>query len=127
MRSRPAFIYSLPSRAKGSFGPSSLARLGEALTLTWFRFELFLVWLLGATALALSPPPSAVLTAMSVLFSPIAAIFMLLLLKTLMWVAYFVPRVGVVAGWMTFAFYSLFSRLIVQSAPEAELPFWGHK
>ena len=127
MRNRPAFVYSLPARGAGSFGTSGIGRLADALTLTWFRFETFLVWILVAISLIAAPPPTLALTSLAVILSPLTAAFFVLLFKTLGWVAYFIPRVGAVVGWLRYFFFVTFSRLVVQPAPEIELPFWAHK
>lgn len=127
MGNRPAFVYSLPARRAGSFGTSGIGRLAEALTTTWFRFETFLVWILVAVSLIVAPPPSFALTSFAVIFSPITAVFFVVVFKALSWVAYFIPKIGAVAGWLRYIFYAAFSRFVVQPAPEIELPFWGHK
>lgn len=127
MRNRPAFVYSLPARRAGSFGTSGIGRLAEALTTTWFRFEAFLVWLLVAIGLIVAPPPSLALTAFAVLFSPLTAVIFVVVFKAIAWIAYFIPKMGALVGWLCYIFYVSFSRLVVQPAPEIELPFWGHK
>jgi hypothetical protein len=125
VRGSPELHYHLPARLPGSFGTSGLARAAESLTLTWSRFEVFLVWLILVPVILASPSESVLaMLGLSVL-SPIGALAIWVLLKLTGWVFYFVPGVGRLWGWGRIIFLWVFSRLVVQPAPTIDLPAWG--
>jgi len=127
MRSGPALHYHLPARRAGSFGSSPIGRIAESVTLTWFRFEILLLWLAlvaGFLAMSLNDWSSAL---RALLFSPVMALALWVLLKLTGWLFYFVPGVGRAWGWGRLMFIWLFSRAVVEPAPDIELPLWSTK
>jgi hypothetical protein len=125
MNSTPDLHYHLPSRSAGSFGTSPPGRFAEALTLTWLRFEAFLIWLVLLAALIAAPSGSAVSKLVLLAVSPAAAFAVWVLLKLTGWVFYFVPGLGRLWGWGRIIFLWTFSRLVVQAAPTIDMPAWG--
>lgn len=127
MRVRPMVIHKLPSRQRGSLGHWPVGALLEFITLSWFRFEVFIVWL--AVALVAISVPWRDLKAAVVMgvASPLVSIGLLLLLKVVGWVFYFTPGMSKIWGWSRLTFYRLCSRLIVQPAPELEMPLWNSR
>ena len=124
MRSAPALHYRLPSRRAGSFGQSPLGRIAENLTLTWFRFELTLLWILVLSLPLAIPWPNFGLALLSIAVSPLIALVLWALIKLSGWTLYFVPGVNRIWGWSHIIFLRVFSKLVVERAPEIELPAW---
>jgi hypothetical protein len=125
MSAGPKLHYSLPARTAGSFGSSALGRVAEALTLTWFRFEVFLMWLLMILVIAAAAEdnPSPLLL---LVLSPVTALGLWILLKLTGWVFYFMPGMGKLWGWGRLIFLWAFSRLVVQPAPTIDMPVWAN-
>lgn len=124
MSAGPELRYSLPARTAGSFGSSTLGRVAEALTLTWFRFEVFLVWLVLLLVIGASTTEDVPSKLVFLVLSPAAAVGVWILLKLTGWVFYFVPGMGKLWGWGRIIFLWLFSRVVVQEPPEFDFPLW---
>jgi|GEM_PF-6249365 len=124
MRSVPVFHHRLPSRRPGFFGPSPAGRVAEALTRTWFRFEISLLWCAAAAAALAAPAPGQILLAL--LASPVTALALWVLFKLSSWIFYFIPGINKVWGYLRLGFKVVFSRLVVEEAPEVEMPLWHH-
>lgn len=124
MNSGPDLHYHLRSRTAGSFGTSPLGRIAESLTLTWFRFEFVLSWLVVLVGIVASLGLGTGAAALAILLSPMTALALWLLLKLTGWLFYFVPKIGPLWGWGRLLFLWLFSRLIVEPAPAIDLPAW---
>jgi hypothetical protein len=122
MHSVPTSRRRLPSRRSGSFGSSSAARIAESLTLTWFRFEIFLLWCAVAATAPAAESSGQLLLAL--LLSPLTALVLWLLSKLAGWVFYFIPGINKLWGYLRLAFKVFFSRLVVEEAPEFEIPLW---
>lgn len=125
MNGSPKLHYHLPSRMAGSFGSSTPGRIAESLTLTWFRFEIFLIWLILVPVIVLGPADSLLSRLFLSALSPIAASAIWVLLKLTGWVFYFVPGMGRFWGWGRMIFLWTFSRWVVQPAPTIDIPAWG--
>lgn len=126
MSGGPELHYHLPCRTAGSFGASTPGRVAESLTLTWFRFEVFLIWLALVPVIVASPAGSFTTRTLLALVSPLAAVAIWVLFKLTGWVLYLVPGLGKLWGWGRIAFLWAFSRLIVQPAPTIDIPAWSH-
>lgn len=126
MRSVPTLHHKLPSRSEGSFGGSLFGRAAEWLTATWFRFEASLVWVGIVWVTVATPWPSFITGLAILLMSPLVAVFMLFSLKGAGWVIYLVPITlfSQTLGWARIAFLWTFSRLVVEPAPDIEMPLW---
>lgn len=127
MTSGPDLHYTLTARSPGSFGSSLAGRVAETLTLTWFRFEVTLAWLLFAPFLIFSSSEDFGTKILMAAFSPIIAVVFWATLKSAGWVFYFLPGIGRVWGWGRIVFLWMFSKLVVQPAPGIDLPAWGFK
>lgn len=127
MSAGPELHYSLPARTVGSFGSSALGRVAEALTLTWFRFEVFLVWLVLLFVIGASTTEDVPAKLLFLVLSPVAAVAVWILLKLSGWVFYFVPGMGKLWGWTRIIFLWAFSRVVVEAAPTIDMPAWGRK
>jgi hypothetical protein len=123
MRNQPVLTYHLPHRRAGSFGASAPGLVAEWITTTWLRFGVFLYWILVLFCTTLSPLPGLD-RALVLVASPVVAFFLHGGIVLAGWIAYFVPGSGVVFGVLRLVYLRLFSRLIVQEAPEVELPLW---
>src|SRR5690242_18071802 len=99
MSSGPELHYHLPPRNAGSFGSSFPGRIAESLTLTWFRFEVSLVWLCLFPVILATPPGDFLSKLSFSALSPIAALAIWLLMKASGWVFYFIPGMGKIWGW----------------------------
>ncbi len=124
MRGVPAFHVNLPSRRRGSFGRSRAAEVAEQLTLTWFRFEVAIIWFLMLSMILFGPVSSVAVATWQTLLSPFAALTFWAGLKLAGWVIYFIPKINVVWGWGRILFLMVFSRLVVERAPGLEIPAW---
>lgn len=124
MSAGPKLHYSLPARTAGSFGSSALGRVAETVTLTWFRFEVFLVWLLLISAISAGTTEGFVSKLLLLVLSPVAALAIWILLKLTGWAFYFVPGMGKLWGWGRIIFLWLFSRVVAQEAPKFDFPLW---
>jgi hypothetical protein len=60
----------------------------------------------------------------ALLASPLVALFLVVTLKIMGWVFYLIPGANRVWGWGRIAFLWAFSRLVVEQAPQLELPVW---
>lgn len=127
MSGSPELHYHLPSRTAGSFGSSMPGQVAESLTLTWFRFEVFLIWLAMVPFVAAGPADSFLSRLFLAILSPMAAAAFWVLLKLTGWVLYFVPGIGKLWGWGRMIFLWAFSRVVVQPAPTIDLPAWGNR
>ena len=121
--SGPDLHYRLRSRPVGSFGRSPLGRIAESVTLSWFRFEVFLLWMIVVCAATSAQNMSSAL--LILIASPATALTLWVLIKLLGWIFYFIPAVGRFWGWGRLLFLTLFSRLIVQEPPGIDLPLWN--
>jgi hypothetical protein len=99
MRVRPSTVHKLPSRKLGSFGHSPLGAALEFMTLSWFRFEVFLIWLVLALGILANPWPNTLSAMLFSFSSPLLAIGIWILLKATGWIFYFVPAIGRFWGW----------------------------
>ena len=125
MRGTPVLNYRLPSRPLGSFGASYVGRAAEWITLSWLRLETFLVWLVLVPLFLAMEWPSSLALVGAMLGSPLMALFTIFTLKVMGWAMYFVPGANRVWGWGRIAFLWAFSRLVVEAAPELEMPTWS--
>lgn len=121
---RPRFRYRLVSRRAGSFGASAVGRAMEWLTMSWIRFEIALAWVAVLLSLFVGSSGAPAELTFGLLASPIIAVVVWVILKGIGFVARQLPILGPIWGWFQIAFYWLFSRLIVQPAPEIMLPAW---
>ena len=121
----PELHYSLPARTAGSFGSSLPGRIAESFTLTWFRFEVFLAWIVVILAALLGSSQSAAQPLLTVITSPIMAVAIWALMKLTGWIFYFLPGIGQLWGWGRLMFLWAFSRLVVQQAPTIDIPAWS--
>lgn len=62
--------------------------------------------------------------AFMLVLSPISAVVMYIILTILVFVAYWLPVVKIVSGFAQIVYLWIFCRLVVQPAPEVELPVW---
>jgi hypothetical protein len=125
MQGIPTLNYRLPSRRPGTFGTSQFGLVCEWLTASWLRFEGFLTWLV-LLPFCFAAGHSNLLTLVGgLLFSPIAALIAVFALKVTGWVVYFIPGPNKAWGWARIAFLWAFSRLILEEAPELEVPSWS--
>ena len=124
MRSTPSLHYRLRSRQPGSFGTSRAGRVFEFVTLSWFRFEIALLWLGMAIALISAPWNNMSMMLIVMLFSPAVAFMLWFLMKSVGIVFYFLPGMNWVWGYGRIIFLTIFSRLVAQEAPEIEMPAW---
>lgn len=126
MRSVPTLHHKLPHRTAGSFGGSLAGRAAEWLTTSWLRFESGLMWALIVWVTMATPWPNFIIRLAVLLMSPLAAVFLLFSLKGAAWVIYLVPisLFGQTLGWGRIAFLRTFSRLVVEPAPDVEMPLW---
>lgn len=124
MGSIPDFHYRLPSRRAGAFGSSPAGQFAEFVTLTWFRLEAFVIWLLLIPILLIASSQSFGGWLVTLLVSPAFALAFWGLLKLTGWVFYFVPVMGKVWAVGRLIFLWTFSRLVVQRAPEIDMPAW---
>lgn len=123
----PVLNYRLPNRQLGSFGTSPLGQAADWLTLTWLRLETFLVWLVLVPLLPVMERPSSMSLLETSLASPVVALFSVFALRLMGWVIYFIPGPNRIWGWGRIAFLWVFSRLVVEEAPELEIPAWMQK
>ena len=113
-----------PHRRLGSYGSGPVGQMAEWITLSWTRFvcvmsSAFFVLIAQATA---PFPENFVLS----LASPIMAAFWIGGWKVVYWfslVSGICPFAKVIA-FGRIALYRVFSRLIVEEAPEIEMPMW---
>jgi hypothetical protein len=122
----PALHHRLPHRRAGSFGHTAVpSRVAEWITTTWFRFNSTLCWLVIVLAILLQPQhESAYLLLPMLVVSPIAAVMFCGMLQVMFWLAMLVPGVGMVPGLIRLIYATAFSRLIVEPAPDIEMPLW---
>jgi hypothetical protein len=123
MTSLPVLRHKLPNRRSGSFGSSVLGQTMEWTTATWLRFK-FAILCMIFIVVALSVGGRALERLEFLLLSPFIAIIMLLFLKIFGVIVYFIPGPNRVFGWLRLLFFWTFSRLIVQQAPELDMPLW---
>jgi hypothetical protein len=126
MKNVPYLHHKLGHRSPGSFGAGPIGKVFEWITATWLRFEVFLAWLfLLAIILSSgrSQPESALFAA---LISPIPAILMVLIFRLIVVALLILPLRPLAegVGWVRLCFLTIFSRLIVEPAPDVEMPLW---
>ena len=124
MRAIPAFTHRLPNRRAGSFGTSPVGRAAEWLTYSWLRFEAFLTWLILLALFSAMEWQSPLAFLSAIVGSPVLAVFTVFTLKVMGWMFYFIVGAGNLWAWGRIAFLSTFSRLVIEHAPEIELPAW---
>jgi hypothetical protein len=125
MNSGPRLRYRLPHRTAGSFGHSAIGRAGEWLTASWPRFGTFLSWL-TIVLFAFSSSQSDYELLLVLASSPLLAIFVYVGCVLAGWISYFIPVTGTLFGIIRLFYLWLFSRLIVEEAPEVEFDLWRH-
>jgi len=123
MRSGPGLYYSLPHRVAGSFGNSPVGQIAEWITASWARFGAFVSWLV-IVAVVLSGAFPVGESALILITSPILAVFLYGGTVLAGWIAYFIPLTGFLFGVTRLCCLRLFCRLIVQQAPQVEIPLW---
>jgi hypothetical protein len=121
----PVLHHHLPHRRAGSFGTSIPGQVAEWLTTTWFRFGSFATWWLILPLIMSGTPGNPLATAGMLVVSPILAAGFYVTLKGSLMILYFVPVTRVVVAYARLAWLWVFSRLIVQEAPEIALPMWS--
>ena len=94
MRSGPALHHHLPARRAGSFGLSPMGRVAEGITLTWFRFEVFLLWLAFVFGCLLMLTNNVSTGLLAFLLSPMMALALWVVFKLTGWLFYFVPGIS---------------------------------
>lgn len=104
--------------------------LGEWITTSWFRFALTLFtagFVVIAITIMLYGHPGGGTGAFAILLlSPIMVVFTIYSCKLLYWLSLMtgIGKFARVIGVIRITFYRLFSRLIVEEAPEIEMPMW---
>ena len=124
MKTIPVLRHVLPHRAAGSFGFSAPGRVAEWATATWFRLEVTLTCVLVLLAVMSADAASWRDRIAMLLVSPALSIALVITLKIMGWVSYFIPGPDRLFGWSRVAFLWLFSRLVAEPAPELEMPLW---
>lgn len=123
MPNAPVLRYRLASRRAGVFGSSTVGLAVEWLTATWFRFEVFVAWLL-IILFGLTQPLTVQTIVVGALVSPLVAVLICVALKITGWVLFFLPGTNSLLGWCRLGWLWTFSRLVVEPAPEIDLPLW---
>ena len=123
MRNQPVLTYHLPHRVAGTFGASAVGAVAEWMTTSWLRFGVFVSWLWVVLFVLGSglPLESRLLY---IITSPLIAVFLYGAFALAALIGYFIPGMGILFGIIRLGYFRLFSRLIVQEAPEIELPLW---
>lgn len=103
-------------------GNAPVLLIADWLSQTWFRFNLFMVWLALVGFLAISPLPMLGKLAIFAI-SPVAAIIGYYTLFVMIAVVAFMPGLKVPVGYLRLIYFRLFSRIVVQEI-ELELPTW---
>jgi len=127
MHNSPQMHYHLPYRKAGSFGTSVPGQIAEWLTTTWFRFGAFVTWWVALPFIMSATPGNPLATAGMLLVSPIIAALLYAMFKAALAIVYFIPITNVVMGYLRLGYIWLFSRIIVQEAPEIVLPVWSSR
>lgn len=120
----PVLHHHLPHRKAGSFGTSGVGQVAEWLTTTWFRFGSFITWCLILPVIASFATENAFGALGMLMASTILAAGCYLILQFSLMILYFVPVTNIVIAYARIALLWIFSRLVVQEAPEIALPMW---
>lgn len=125
MHRLPTIHYKFPHRRPGTFGGSLPGDFAEWVTTTWLRFGIFVLWLIVAVVVLLTP--SAIEGAPKILLlliSPLFAAFLFLALKLSRAIFYFLPVAGPIVGIAHLFYIRCFSHLIIEEAASVEFPLW---
>src|SRR5262245_32278096 len=94
----PTYHYHFPRRKAGSFGSSRAGKVCEWLTVTWFRLDVFLTWIVLVMTIIVVPPPPDLPRIAMLLMSPLIAVVLRVSLYLFGWIVYFVPVLNVISA-----------------------------
>lgn len=111
--------HTFPSRTPGGFGG-----VAEWVTTTWLRFNVLVSTLVFVPAVLASPTLSAGERVLMLALAPVGGLVLYFMVSMLFLVMLFTPGPSFIFGAIRLAYVWLFSRLIVQPAPDVEAPLW---
>ena len=122
----PTLHYKLSHRTPGSFGTSTLGRVAEWATASWYRFEYCTILLILVPCTVLLGNGNGLQHLATVLMSPLMALLLLWMLKITGWLSYMMPilPLGRAIAWSRIGFLFAFHRLIAEPTPGIEMPLW---
>jgi hypothetical protein len=115
-------VEDLPHRTATPLGYGFGWSVLDWLTQTWFRFNIFIAWLIVDAGIAAAPAPLGQ-KGLALLLSPIVGAFVWAVWSLFLIVASFMPALKMPLGYLRLAYLRLFCRLIVQPIC-IETPVW---